>query len=604
MLSFDNWVADLPPLTIGVPILVSCLVLAAGRFIPRIAVDVIAIICAAAMACLDAIVLAKAADGHVVTWMAQWTPVHGRSVGIVLEADGLGAAIALLAACLVVLSLVFSVRYLPSVEAHYHALILLFLAGMEGYALTGDLFDLLVFFELMGAAAYGITALVIEDPSALQGALNFGVVNSLGAYFSLMGIGLLYARTSDLQMALIGHDLTGHPPDALVVAAFVLVATGLVVKGAVVPFHFWFADAQAVAPAPACMLFSGVMLPLGIYGLLRVYWQVFSGVIVPADARLVFLTLGAATAVIGAVMCASQRHLKRLLAYATIAHGGLFLVALGLLDTAGTQAGALYVAGGAGIKAALFLLAGMILDRYRTCDEIELFGRCRDAPAIGVLVALGGLGLAGLPPFGTGLGDSIAVPALRGGGETGLVALFVLVSALTGAAVLRSAARMFLGLGRRPYDEPKTRTEEQPPEGRLTWKALIPIAVLYAGALAVGLIPGATDAAARAASAFIDRGAYLRAALGHASAPPTATSSAWTAAGVLVDAASVALACGFCAAALYGEGALRRVPVLRRAWRQIGSGLHHLHSGHLGDYVAWLMAGTALIAGLVGFPLR
>jgi hypothetical protein len=107
---------------------------------------------------------------------------------IVLVSDPIGVGIALLAVALVALALVCSWRYFDSVEARCHCLVLLFLAGMVGFAFTGDVFDMFVFFELMGAAAYALTGFKVEDPTAVQGALNFGIVNSLGAYVALMGV--------------------------------------------------------------------------------------------------------------------------------------------------------------------------------------------------------------------------------------------------------------------------------------------------------------------------------------------------------------------------------------------------------------------------------
>src|SRR3954468_21678876 len=291
---------------------------------------------------------------------------------MVLVSDGLGAGIALLAAALVVLALVYSWRYFDDVDAHYHCLVLLFLAGMVGFALTGDLFDMFVFFELMGAAAYALTGFKIEDRTAVQGALNFGVVNSLGAYIALMGVVLLYARVGNLTLPQLGEALAHHKPDALLVAAFVAIMTGFLVKAAMAPFHFWLADAHAVAPTPVCVLFSGVMVPLGVYGAFRVYWIVFSRVFPTGEIRRTFIVLGAVTAVVGAVMCFGQRHFKRLLAYSTIAHVGLFLIAAGCLTDEGTAGAAIYVAGHAGVKCALFLLAGVLLNRYRSVDEADL----------------------------------------------------------------------------------------------------------------------------------------------------------------------------------------------------------------------------------------
>ncbi|MFD1046665.1 complex I subunit 5 family protein, partial [Kibdelosporangium lantanae] len=260
-------------------------------------------------------------------------------------------------------------------------LILLFLAGMVGFSLTADLFDLFVFLELMSAAAYALTGHKIEEPRAVQGGFTFGVVTSLSAYFTLTGIGLLYARTGQLGMSQIGAGL--HAMDPLVLAAVVLVLTGLFVKAAIVPFHFWLADAHAVAPTPVCVLFSGVMAPLGVYGLWRVTTVVFGGVL---DPRGTFQVLGLVTALVGAVLCLMQRHLKRMLAYSTIAHLGLFLIGM----TSGVTGAVTYVLGHAGVKGALFLLVGVLLARKGNVDELDLRGQVRDLRLTRWLFPVGG----------------------------------------------------------------------------------------------------------------------------------------------------------------------------------------------------------------------
>ncbi|HWF14873.1 MAG TPA: proton-conducting transporter membrane subunit [Acidimicrobiales bacterium] len=609
MVTFDHGAAALVPLAVAGPIVVACILLVAGRSVPRLAVDVTAIAAALAEAGLLAYLLSSAAGGRLVTWVAGWTPHHGYSVGIVLVVDPLGAGIALLAACLTAIALLFSTRYFESIEAHYHALILLFLSGMVGLSLTADLFNMFVFFELMGAAAYGLTAVQIEDESALQGGLNFGIVNSLGAYISLTGLGFLFARTGSVGLPQLQTGLAHHRPDALVIAAFVLVLTGFLVKGALVPFHFWLADAHAVAPAPVCVLFSGVMVPLGIYAAFRIYWAVFAPVLPLGDVRRTFLVLGALTAVVGSIMSLTQRHFKRMLAYSTIAHAGLFVVALACLSVAGTAGALLYVAGHAGVKGALFLIAGVMLSRYGSVDELALYGAGRGQKAMGWLLVAGALALAGLPPFGTALGKAVAEDAGSAAGYGWVPVLFVAVSALTAGAILRVAARVYWGLGPKPVEwsqarssgnvgEPETRLQ------RLPVTMVIAIGTLLVGALVMGLLPGLHSVANRAAASFTDSAGYANQALHNVhelvAAPVTPN---WTGLGLGLGFLSAGCACLVAVAGLYGSRLVKFLPGLR-AFRSPIDLLHRLHSGHVGDYVAFMMVGIAALAAFVGLPLR
>src|SRR2546423_3395215 len=155
-------------------------------------------------------------------------------------------------------SVAFSWRYFDETGPLFHVLLLVFLGAVEGSAFSGDLFILFVCLELMTVVAIALTGYG-DEPAPLQGALNFGIVNGIGAFLLLFGIGLLYGRTGALNLAQIGRSLAGGRADGLVLVAFLLVTAGFLVKAGVVPFHFRLSAAYAGAPPPGCALYSGGM---------------------------------------------------------------------------------------------------------------------------------------------------------------------------------------------------------------------------------------------------------------------------------------------------------------------------------------------------------
>jgi len=611
-------VNQLPVLSVVVPLLVAAGIATCGWVLRprRRLLDGIGIATCTAVVVMLAVLMTNVVRGDEVYWFAGFRPHRDVAIGIDFAAGSLSTGLACLAAVLVLSSMIFSWRYFDEVSTYFHSLMLTFLAGMVGFCLTGDVFDLFVWFELMGVSAYALTAYRPEERGPLQGALNFAITNSVGAYLMLSGIAVVYGRTGALNMAQVGAALSGHRPDGLVVVAFVLIISGLLIKSAIVPFQFWLADAHAVAPTPVCVLFSGVMVELGLYGIARVYWSMFGSALGHRPAiSSVLEVLGLVTAIVGALFCFRERHIKRLLAFSTISHSGLFLTGIALLTPLGLAGAAVYVVGHALVKAALFLSVGIVLHRLGSVNESRLHGRGRQLRVTGLIFTLAAIGLADMPAFATWLGKGWIEDSGDALGRPWITIVFIVASVLVGGAVLRVAGGVFYGFGDPPGEDPAmaAQANEETGEtaagrGHAPLSMLVPAAVLALGGLAVGLIPGLGRAVEAAAVRFQDEPGYNATVLHglHIAHPVAITPpepAVITPSSLLTGFGSVALSIALALVALYW----RRMPALRRLEPCAGLAagvMRGLQSGVINDYVTWIVFGVACIGGALALAIR
>ncbi|HEY6693945.1 MAG TPA: proton-conducting transporter membrane subunit [Solirubrobacteraceae bacterium] len=610
---FATDLADLAPLAVAGPFGLAAL-LAARLPVPfqRRHAELVAAAGALLVGVLCLLLLREALDseGPVVSRLGGWEPRPGGVVvGINFAFDPLGAALALLACVLVGTALVFAWHFFEAVGPTFHALILIFLGALTGFALTGDLFNMFVFFELMSVSAYALTAYRIERAASLQGALTFAVTNSVGAVMILFGIALLYGRTGALNLAQVGEALAQEPSDGLVVTAFALITGGFLVKAAIVPFHFWLADAYAVAPTPAAIVFTGVMSDLGIYAVARIYFTVFQVPLEPhvEGLRTVLIGFAVVTALVGAVMALVQDHLKRLLAFVTISQIGLALIAVGLLTPEGAAGAALLIPADGLLRAGLFVCVGAILHRCGSVYQSRLHGRGRVLPrAFPVFFAAGTLGLAALPPLGAYPGKALIEDAAADVGYGWVAVVFVLATALTSAALLRAGARVFLGwgpvcaTGTDPREPPTEESELTGSRGRVPGVMFASAGALIVAGLLVAAVPGTIADAQRSAHAFADRAAYAAAVFGRPVPPREPLEylhpgTIEVILGLLTALAAIGLA------AVLLERLRLPFKIPRAVQRAAGTSLERLrrqHSGQIGDYVAWATVGFAALGAL------
>lgn len=584
-----------PALLVAIPLIAAAFLSGLRKFLPRWLADSVSILVALTNLWISALWLKAALGRTTVYWFGDWFPRGKMALGIGFVIDPAGAGLAVVAALLASLALLFSWKFVESGENHSQPLMLVFLAAMSGFALTGDIFNLFVFFELMSTAAFALCGLKSGEPAPLVGAFNFAVTNTVAAFMMLTGIAFIYSATGALNMAQIGVAI-GHRHDPLVLGAFTFIACGFLIKAAAVPFHFWLADAHAVAPTPVCVLFSGLMVELGLFGVMRVYSTMFHQSFVGLPLHMTFIALGALTACFGAIMCFAEHHLKRLLAFSTISHTGLMVMAFGVWTKEALAGLFLYLLAHALVKSGLFFLTGILLHRLRSMSEPKLHGCGKELHWTAVLWFLGGLGLAGAPGFLTMAGE-VHVTGQAEWSEW----IFLISGALTGAAVLRAGLRIFFGWGDPgPVDKlakvdelPETTEENR----KINWFLFFPAAACVLGAIAVTFVPVFARIAASAAARLMDFSEYAAAVYGSAAskalpaAPPMHIGEAAVHGGIT---AFVAIVIAFWAVfhlqvprgfrwPSHMEGPLR--------------GLREVQSGHPGDYVAWIVFGTAVIGG-------
>jgi multicomponent Na+:H+ antiporter subunit D len=365
----------------------------------------------------------------------------GTPLGLNLVLDGFSHLLLLIISLAALLVTFYSISYMEQYtgQAKYYALLLLVIAGMIGTVLTGDLFNLFIFWEVASLASIVLVAFGVAAEE-LEAAMKYALLGTVATVLVVWGIALTYSLTGTLSLAEIARHF---PQNAVAMKTLItlLFLVGFGTKAALVPFHAWLPDAHPAAPAPVSATLSGVLIKaLGVYALVRIFYNVIG--LTPLLAQI-FVLLGIISVLVGAWLAAGQRDLKRLLAYSSISQIGYIIVGFGLATPLSIMGALFHLFNHALIKPLLFMNAGAVEYAAGTRELPKLGGLSRVMPVTAQTSLVGSFALSGLPPFNGFWSKLFIILACVQAGRWGLALLLVLGSILTLAYFARLQKRVF-----------------------------------------------------------------------------------------------------------------------------------------------------------------
>jgi multicomponent K+:H+ antiporter subunit D len=433
-----------------------------------------------------AVLLVRLADSGALTvyLVGDW-PAR---LGIALMVDRLSALMVLTATALAVPCLLYASAGWDRRALHFHALFQLQLAGLNGAFLTGDLFNLFVFFEVLLIASYGLMLSGGRGPRMRAG-LHYVVFNITASTMFLIALGLLYGLLGTLNMAEMALRVGQADPGdlALIQAAGGILLIVFCAKAALLPLYLWLPETYARSPAAVAALFT-VMTKVGVYAVLRVYTLVFG-----AEAGALsgwawdwLLPAGAGTLALASLGALAAGTLRAQVAYLVIASAATLFIAFALATPATVSAGLYYLVHSTFVTAALFLLVDLIRrQRGRARDLIDQIVPVGARGLLGALFLVAAVSVSGLPPLSGFIGKLLLLAAVPPGQTAWLWGLILVTSLMAVVALARSGSHVFWETPTGPVPES---TPVPAPPGRLQLAA-IGVLIAYGLALTVAAAP-------------------------------------------------------------------------------------------------------------------
>ena len=382
----------------------------------------------------------------------------------------------------------------------YHPLVQILLMGVSGAFLTGDFFNLYVWFEVMLVASFVLMSLH-RSRAQLDAAFKYVTINLIASSIFLTALGLLYGVAGTLNMADLARIWPAVRSTGMDTVLGVLFMIAFSIKAGLFPLFFWLPASYHTPPAAVGAVFAGLLTKVGVYALLRIFTLLFQEG--PAMLPALLLAMSAATMVVGLIAAQQERDFRRILSFNLVGHIGYTTASLALLTPAALAGAIFYVLHHIIVITNLFLVSGVLLRLRRTTDMKSLGGFYASQPAFAAIAMVPIFSVAGVPPLSGFLGKLAILDGAFAAGAYWVGGVVLVVGLLT----LLSMGRMWAEAFWQPSTEVDRTTSGVP--------LMIAISALSGVTLAISWFAGPLfDITLRAAHQLLQRDEYIRVVLG------------------------------------------------------------------------------------------
>ena len=393
-----------------------------------------------------------ASSGQISVYnLGEWTAPFG----IVLVLDQLSALMLVLTYGLAVPVMWFASKEWDERGRYFHAMCHFLLMGLTGAFLTGDLFNLFVFFEILLMASY-VLLLHGQGKARFQLGIHYVTINLLASALFLIGLGMIYGSVGSLNMADVARlmPLLEGDQHRIAVAGGLLLFTVFGIKAAMLPVGFWLPKTYAVATTPVAALFT-IMTKVGIYAILRVNGTVFDDAISREILQYILLPIGLITSVYGVIGAMGAERLRRFIGFMILSSVGTILIAISLFNTLAWAAALYYLVHSTIIAAAFYILSGWITSqRGEFKDHFKIAPQMKQHKVVALTYFTIALMMAGLPPFSGFLGKVFILQATAHSPYQLLIIVTVLVVSLLSIIAFTRVGFVIFWRATKPEDNP------------------------------------------------------------------------------------------------------------------------------------------------------